>query len=361
MIQIGRESPDPYVVRSLYGEYLPAETVGHVLVWHLERVLRRWEAQADLVFFRKAGFRPPEAVARRMLMLPYYVAQVIDLPPRDSDLFACFHNHNSTARKSDLDTIRKARFHYEVTHDPEMMKCFYHDLYVPFIQSRHHDYVEFFPWPKFKVVFGEMELLLVRQDSQLVAGIVNQQVGNIYHMNVAGARSAEKEFLKTGVMSALYWFSFVEAHRRGCLQVDTGDSRPFLRDGVLTYKKKWNSRITASVWKRDLGLWLLPCGSRPSMYRALENNPFFCEQDGKLTGLVFLGDHTALNDKELASYLKQVTFSGEGLSICIVLLTEEWRARAETIQSTLSNYSHSYRILDLSRGSLAELPGLLRH
>jgi hypothetical protein len=97
------------------------------------------------------------------------------------------------------------------------------------------------------------------------------------------------------------------------------------------------------------------------MYRALENNPFFCEQDGRLMGLIFLGDHTVLNDKELAGYLQQVFCSGERLSIRIVLLTRAWTARAESIEGILKTYSQTPRLLDLSCGSLAELPGLLRN
>lgn len=360
VIQIGRESLDPYIVRLLYGEFLKSEKVGSVPAWNLARAIRRWEARADLIFFRNTQFQPPGELACRMLMLPYFAQQVVDLPSSSSGLLSHFFNEATHwTLKSNLRSIRKARFEHEFTRDPELLNYFYHQLYVPYIKERYLDTAEIISWPSFQDVYGGMELLLIRRKGQIVAGCVNQQIGNTYRMHVAGVLCADKDFLKTGIVSALYWFSFGEAHRLGCREVDLGVSRPFLQDGLLVYKKKWRSRITASIYRRP-GLWLLPCGNRPLMYRALEDNPFFCEQDGRLTGLIFLGDHTVLNDKELAGYLQHVFCSGECLSIRIVLLTRDWAARAETIQDILKNYPQAPRLLDLSSASLAELPGLLR-
>ena len=263
-IQIGRESPDPYVIRLLYGKYLIGAKVGNTLVWNLGRTVRCWEATADLILFRSARFQPSVAVARRMLMLPYYVQQMVPLPPATSDLFAHFYSHNSATRKSDLNAIRKANFQYEITQDPELLECFYHHLYVPFIQERHSESADFYDWPAFKVSYRDMELLLIRKDNRIVAGIVNEQIGNVYRLHVAATVSGDQDLRKAGGMSSLYWFSFVEAHRRGCLEVDTGAARPFLKDGVLLYKKKWTSQLAVSMRKRNLGLWLLPC-SNPSI------------------------------------------------------------------------------------------------
>jgi len=84
------------------------------------------------------------------------------------------------------------------------------------------------------------------------------------------------------------------------------------------------------------------------MYRFVEENPFICEQDGRLVSLIFLGFHANLNDEELSSYLKECHYHGDRLSTCVVLLNSEWAARAETIQNILHEFSPSSRILDLS-------------
>ena len=360
VIQIGRQASDPYIAHLLYGSYLHGEKVGSVPAWNIGHAIRRWETSADLIFFRNEQFRPPDPIARRMLTLPYFVQQVVDLPPSSSDMLSHFYNEATHwTLKSNLKSIRKARFEHEFNRDPGMLNHFYHHLYVPYIRERYLDTAEILSWPGFQGLYGAMELMLIRRKGRIVAGCVNQHIGNTYRMHVAGVLSADKEFLKTGIVSALYWFSFCEAHRRGCLEVDLGVSRPFMKDGLLEYKKKWRSRVTPSMYKRT-GIWLLPCGNRPEMFRALEDNPFFCELDGRLTGLIFLGGNTVLDDGELAAYLERVSYPGEHHSVCVVLLTQAWASRAGTIRGIMNIHSKVHRILDLSRNPLAELPARLR-
>ena len=360
VIQIGRQAPDPYIVHLLYGEYLHGEKVGSVPVWNIERAIRRWETSADLIFFRNEQFRPPDSIACRMLMLPYFVQQVVDLPSSSSDMLSHFYNEATHwTLKSNLRSIRKAHFEHEFSRDPEMLNYFYHHLYVPYIEERYLDTAEILPWTRFQSFYGAMELLLIRRKGRVVAGCVNEHIGNTYRMHVAGVLSADRDFLKTGIVSALYWFSFREAHRRGCLEVDLGVSRPFVKDGLLEYKKKWRSRVTPTIYRRP-GIWLLSCGNRPEMLRALEDNPFFCELDGRLTVLLFLGDNTVLDDEKLAVYLERLSCPGENHSVCIVLLTRDWAARAGTIRGMMNVHSKASRILDLSRSTLAELPTRLR-
>ena len=95
VIQIGRESLDPYIVRLLYGEFLESEKVGSVPAWNLARAIRRWEARADLIFFRNTQFQPPGELACRMLMLPYFAQQVVDLPSSSSGLLSHFFNEET--------------------------------------------------------------------------------------------------------------------------------------------------------------------------------------------------------------------------------------------------------------------------
>ncbi len=355
-MQIGRDALDPYIIHLLYGEYLPVEKVGFVLIWNLEWAITRWETEADLIFFRSPRFQPPETIANRMFRIPYYVQQVVKLPPANSNLLSHFHNR---ATKLYFNRIRKAKFEYEISHDHEMLGYFYNHLYVPFIEERHGESAEVVSWPTFLARYGSMELLIVRRNGQIVAGIVNNHIDSCYWLHVLAALPNDISLLRMEVISALYWFSFVEAHRRGCHTVDLGAVRPFLNNGLLIYKRKWSSLTVPSIYKTELGLWSLACGRRPSLYRALEGNPFICQRNGNLIGLIFLGDNTPLNDEEMARHLKQYLLSGEFLSFQIVLLTKALAAKRQSIEMVVRRFPQSIRILDLSNGYPCELPGLL--
>jgi hypothetical protein len=353
-ILIGHQACDPYLINLLYAEYLKPIRVGTVPIWSLNRVMRRWQEKADVIIFRDRKFQPRGAFARRMLTIPYLVGQSIDLPPSDADLLAFCHN-SSTRR--DLKKIRDAEFQYEITQDPAQLDFFYHQMHQPYIRERHRDSADILPWESFRQTYEKMELLQVRKAGLPVAGYLNEKTGDCYTLHVLGVLNADRELLNAGAVAASYWFSIVEAHRRGCATVNMQCARPFLKDGVMVYKKKWGGRIVMD--HKECELWFLPCGNRLPMYRFLEENPFICERDGRLVSLIFLGSHANLNDRELSSYLKECHYHGDRLSTYVVLLNSEWAARAETIQTIVSELPQPSHILDLSHGSLAELPELI--
>ena len=356
VVLVGHEACDPYIIHLLYDEYVNPERVGTVPVWSLNRVIRHWEKTADVIIFRHRKFSPGGGVSSRMLVMPYYVAQTVELPPSDANLRAVFHN---SATNGDLSRIRIAEFQYEITQDAAQLDFFYHQMHRPFTLDRHRDAARISPWPAFRRDNEKMELLLIRKEGMPIAGTLNLQTGDCYTNHVNGVLNADKELLRAGAVAALYWFTIVEAHRRGCATVNLNCARPFLKNGVLAYKKKWGSRVVMDHREREL--WLLPCGNRPPMQRFFEDNPFICERDGQLVSLIFLGSHTVLNDKELATYLKSCSFQGKHLSTCIVFLSKEWAARAETIQAILRSLPQPSRTLDLSQASLADLPEIIHN
>lgn len=229
-----------------------------------------------------------------------------------------------------------------------------------YIKECHAESADLLPWPLLKAHFGDKELLLISKGDQFVAGIVSQKLGNTYYLLVPGILMDNKQiFLKEGVGAAIYWFSFFEAQRRGCREVELGSSRPFLMSGVLQFKKKWCNRVTISNYRRNLEMHLLLCGNNIVLHKIFETNPFFFKLNGRLTGLIFLGDHTLLKGNELSDYLRQIAFDGEYVSTCVILLNQYWAVRKEEIRSILIKYTKNISILDLSGDSITELPSLL--
>ncbi len=358
VIFIGNRACDPYIINLIYDEYIKPPRIGTVPIWSVDKRIMLWEESADLIIFRHRRFWPSTAVTLRMLAMPYYVRQSTDLPPADVDMLTVFHNSST---KRDLKKIHDAGFQYDViTHvHSEQLYFFYQQMYRPFIKDRHCFTDVILPWEDFQQSYKNMELLQVYSAGHLVAGSLTLQTDTCYTGHLHGILDADRGLLNSGVVAALYWFAMLEAHRRGCATVNMNCARPFLKDGVLVYKKKWGSRIVMDNREREL--LLLPCGNRPQMHRYLEKNPFICEQDGRLVSLVFLGAHTVLNDKELTSYIKYCHYQGDSLSTCIVLLNDQWSARTEMIQALLRGLTQPNHLIDLSHRAIAELPECIRN
>ena len=355
VIMIGNKACDPYIINLVYGEYVEPKRIGTIPWLGLNREIQRSGEKAGLVFFRHSRFRPRGTVAQRMLVMPYYIAQSADLPPADVDLLSIFYNAST---KTDLKRIQSAKFEYEITQDPEQLEFFYHQMYAPMILSRHKNAAQVVRWEYFKEVYGKMELLLILKAGRPVGGSIISQTGDCLNKHIFGLLNADHELRKEGIGASNYWFSIVEAHRRGCATINYQCSRPFLKNGIIAYKKKWGGRIIMD--RRERELWLLPDLNRPSVSRFLEENPFICEQDGLLVSLIFLGSWISLNDEELSIYFKNIHIQGDHLSTFVILLNDEWVARKEMIQNILRTLPQPSRILDLSNTSLTELQNLIR-
>lgn len=355
-IQIGEDSLDPYVDKYLFGGALNRKKVGRVFGWNIDQAIQQWEEKVDLILVSSSLFRLPDTLNQRIFELPYFVRQVVELPQSSEDLYSYLYKYKGGSARTDLKRVRKAQFDYEVTCNEALLSDFYHQLYAPYIQERYAQTAELEPWSVFKALYGEKELLVIRKDGELAAGAVREQKGKTYYCLLAGVSSdGSQNFLKMGINSAVYWFTFVEAHRRGCHEVDLGSSRPFLKDGVLTYKKKWSNRVAMSTYKRNQQLFVLPCSNSSAMQRFFENNPFLCEKWGRLIGLVFMGANTLMEGDELAEYLKRIAIDVEGGSIYIIAMNQEWAMREDEIRSIMGNYVEKMDFIDNSDSSIRDV------
>ena len=352
---IGRGSYDAYLSQLMYGEGpVDCRKLGVTAVWNINKAIRKWQVQSDLVVFRDPGFQPSGEMARDMFNLPYYVDQLTSLPPEDSDLLAAFRDPSTV---SNLHKIQKAGYGYYISSDLKELEFFYNSMYKPYILSRHRDVAKVPSWSAFRHLREDMELMLITKEGTPVAGAINFQCGDSYMGYANGVLNADPLLLKAGVLSAIYWFGIVEAHRRGCQTFNLGSSRPFLKNGVLAYKKKWNGHVAIDDNSSEFRLFTN--GSKAAQ-RFFEATPFICRHNNQLLSLVFLGEHVQLDDKGLSSYLRACLLQGEQLSTWIILLSEDWSARKESIQTICRGATRTPRIIDFTQKTLDELPDLIR-
>jgi hypothetical protein len=90
--------------------------------------------------------------------------------------------------------------------------------------------------------------------------------------------------VQQGMLAALYIFCFEYLHEKGFKHVNMGGSRPFLRDGVLKFKRKFSQTVTNGRWE---GFSLKILSLTPVVRTFLMNNPFIFFTRGLLHGAVF--------------------------------------------------------------------------
>lgn len=217
--------PDTYFVRKFY----PGATLKKtrtIFVWSLKSIIRRnerviIEMHRNLVPFFKDG----------LITVPF-VRQIsgTGTPPENHKQF----------RKRKKNILKYAP---EISKDPETLKFFYEKLYVPYIRGRHTDaLIDDYSVLQYHAEKNNGEVLLLKREQEIIGGSFCTTIGDTYHGTYLGL--IDDRYLREDAVSALFYFSLVRARELHARFMDFGDSRPFLLDGILGYKRMWGGHLT---------------------------------------------------------------------------------------------------------------------
>ncbi len=190
----------------------------------------------------------------------------------------------SKSIKEDLRKIRKYDLDYEISRDKSRFDEFYHEMYVPYISSAHGDRAVPMSYDVMMDRMGASELLLIKRESEYIAGEILVYDGESVRAWSLGVRNGDNSYIKMGVVGAMYCFRNEYLLDKGYNAVNIGASRAFLDDGVLQYKKKWGLSLDVAsggglhvhVTKQDVGA--------KSFFL---NNPFISVVGDEFVGVIF--------------------------------------------------------------------------
>ncbi|HVN73917.1 MAG TPA: GNAT family N-acetyltransferase [Methanoregula sp.] len=227
--------PDTSFVRYFYPDATLQKT-RTIFAWSLPGEIRRSERaiialNRNLVpFFRNGVFTVP------------FVRQVVSLdkPP---ETLKQFRKHKKTIQS----------YTAEISNDAEHLKFFYEQMYLPFIRERHKDaLIEDISKLQY-LLKKNGELILLRHQQELVGGLFCKRMGGTYYALSVGL--IDDRWLSEDAVPALFYHSMIRARELNARFVDFGESRPFLSDGVLEYKRRWGGRVIRN--ERDNYYYLL--------------------------------------------------------------------------------------------------------
>ena len=162
------------------------------------------------------------------------------------DVRRIVHGPRKKALANDLRKLRRAEFKYRRAPGTDELRFFYERIYRPTIIGSHGGSAlpSSFEQRKTQVASGEAELLFVTREDEVVGGILIDYREAMPALRDVGALDGRPDLKKLGVISAANYFGFKHLEEAGHEQVSMGLSRPFVDDGVMTYKRKWQPRLT---------------------------------------------------------------------------------------------------------------------
>lgn len=188
-----------------------------------------------------------------------------------------------SSKKSDIRKIRKNGLSREITRDPARFEEFHRKMYLPFIKKAHGEMAFHTSMEEIRKVMGESELLLVKKGDEYIGGAIIQYLDRP-HLWIMGLAGGNGDNLKLGVTAAIDHFTEERLKEKGYQRMHYGGSRPFLKDGVLQYKK-WRGQVLRDFTKRGFLIFL--SGTRGAESFLLEN-PFIYLEEERLAGAVFM-------------------------------------------------------------------------
>jgi len=274
------------------------------------RALWLWQAAHRL---RKGGFKYDLAlmetpyslralVGEGGVFVANWVSGWVNIAPED--MAALFKN---SSLRSDLRVIKRSGLSYEVTKDPRAFDDFYYHMYVPHISKTHGDTAVVMRYGPKRKDFEKCELLVVRRGGESISGVLLVYSDDGPRLWSLGIRDGDGGLMRDGGTAALFYFGCQYLSEKGFKKVHMGFSRPFMRDGVLRFKKKWGIRLTDSD---PVGVVLQANFTSAGVRAFLLNNPFIYVEHGSLKGAVFLEKLPESKNESLTSLLKDYEFAG---------------------------------------------------
>ena len=147
--------------------------------------------------------------------------------------------------KSDLRKLNKNNLRFRCTTDTHSYRDFYDNYYMPTVTGSHgaSTITANFEGRRNRFRDGEAELVWVIRGGNPVCGMVICYDDGVPILRDIGIRDGDRSIRNTGAITAAYQFSLRHIRERGFSRARLGLSRPFLNDGVLTFKQKWRPRL----------------------------------------------------------------------------------------------------------------------
>jgi hypothetical protein len=277
---VGKSRWACYLLDIIYAEEPVWNHVAKSFIWDLPRKLASLGRDADLVVVRIDTISGALFFPGDYFTIPEWVVHKLSVPESLADIPA--------GRRRVRSMVRKRGFSPVVSHEMDDFEMFYRTMHVPYISRRFGAQAMLRGLDNHRRIFeGNGGLLFVEWKGQYIAGVFYQADGETFDFHVVGVKDGDFCHVERGGLTALFYFTIVQARELGCQQIHFGGTRPFLDDGVFQHKKRWGMRIERHEHVfHDFKLKV--CNLSPAVLAFLADNPFVFRNGKQFSGLVLV-------------------------------------------------------------------------
>lgn len=152
--------------------------------------------------------------------------------------------------------IRKYNQTYEILTDEDSLNYFNDKFYIPFISKRHGEEAWIDDVHLIWKAAASPMIMVIRENDVIVGASLNIKTEDSLCIKRLGLLDGNEEFLRHGVIGALYYFGILEGKKMKCRYFDLGGTRPFLSDGLTKFKMGLGGEFIKDLSSAKEYLWL---------------------------------------------------------------------------------------------------------
>jgi len=301
VIYAGREKNKNYIAKLAFNGLYNERFISKIWVWKIKSEAKRKDRDCPLLVVEAPKFCRRLFQKENFFYIPSWISGEVDIFA-DISLIC-----KDGSLKSDLRRIRRNKLAFEVSNNLSQFKEFYFDMYLPYITNSHGDRAIVTGYDSMKEKFKECDLFLVKNGVEFISGGLIAYDKNKVSLWHAGVRDGARDYINDGAVAALYYFSVLYLKERGYKKLNFGMSRPFLKDGVLQYKRKWKIRIIKSP---EAGIFIKPLVQTGGVKGFFLNNPFIYLDKENLKAALFIEEGKILSKEDFEKIYKDYSLKG---------------------------------------------------
>jgi hypothetical protein len=148
-------------------------------------------------------------------------------------------------------------------------------MYLPYISWKYGIFIKYANFYSIKHIFeqGGNILFIKRNNEYFFGGLFLKKKDKIF-ATYAGIMEGKFNCIHQGVIAGSYYYLISYAKNKGVKSINFGSCRPFIKDGLFSYKRKWGIKIEKTASENSENYFLKIFNNNQAMKTFLKNNPF---------------------------------------------------------------------------------------
>ena len=276
---IGDKKIFPYLSSLLFSEYPEIEKNFNVFIWNIKKIINKNNLSIDAIFIKNDRFYSHYFEKQGYIVIPEWISTTLDV----SEPLEKIYKNFSKSVKEDIRKIKKYNYSYDISQDPSILDMFYYKMYLPYISWKYGIFIKYANFYSIKHIFeqGGKILFIKRNNEYFFGGLFLKKKEKIY-ATYAGIMKGKFDCIHQGVIAGSYYYLITYAKKVGVKSINFGSCRPFINDGLFSYKRKWGIKIEKTGNENSENYFFKILNNNQVMSSFIKNNPFITFENNKI-------------------------------------------------------------------------------